>query len=212
MTNAKELRQRARAQIKGRYAFYLLPVGIVFLVGAVANFLTGIANREGFAESYRILSWVLPLVSFLVFLLISNPMAVGLCRLFLLGAKKEPNPAELVTPFRRKYFRTVKNLLFTLLKILCWTLILIVPGVKKLLDYAMVPFILAEEPELDDEDVCEKSKTMMQGNRWRLVKLLLSFWPWLILAIVTMGLGLLLLWPYLHAALAQFYLEIKNEN
>ena len=146
----------------------------------------------------------------MVFLLVANPMAVGLCRLFLLGTGKEPNPAELAAPFRRKYFRTVKNLLFTLLKILCWTLILIVPGVKKLLDYAMVPFILAEEPELDDEDVCEKSKAMMQGNRWRLVKLLLSFWLWLILAIATMGLGLLFLWPYLHAALAQFYLEVKQ--
>ena len=210
MTNAKELRRRARAQLKGRYAVYLLPVVILSLVDAAANFLTGIANREGFVETYRILSWVLPLVSFLVFLLVSNPMAVGLCRLFLLGAKTEPNPAELVSPFRRKYFRTVKNLLFTLLKILCWTLILIVPGVKKLLDYAMAPFILAEEPELDDEDVCEKSKTMMQGNRWRLVKLLLSFWLWLIPAVLTMGLGLLFLWPYLHAALAQFYLEVKQ--
>ena len=70
MTNAKELRRRARAQLKGRYAVYLLPVVILSLVDAAANFLTGIANREGFVETYRILSWVLPLVSFLVFLLV----------------------------------------------------------------------------------------------------------------------------------------------
>ena len=103
-------------------------------------------------------------------------------------------------------------MLLVLLKILCWSLVFVVPGILRLFQYALVPFVLAQHPEMDDEDACEASKMLMEGNKWRFCKLILSFFGWLILASCTFGLGILLLWPYLHGAYAQFYLAVKEEK
>lgn len=212
MIDSKEIRKRAREQLKGKYAVYLLPVAILFAVYATANTLTKLASGAGFAESRPMLSILLSLMSIFLFLFGSNPLFVGISGSFLKGNQQEPDPMDFLLVFRTRYFRTIKNMLLVQLKILCWTLILIAPGILRLFQYALVPFVLAEHPEMDDEDACEASKMLMQGNKWRFCKLMLSFLGWLILAACTFGLGILLLWPYLHGAYAQFYIAVKEEK
>lgn len=212
MITAKEIRKRAREQLKGKYVVYLLPIAMLFAVYTTANALTNLAAGAGFAESRRILSVLLPLTSVLLFLFGVHPLFVGISGSFLKGNSQEPQPMDFLLVFRNRYFRTVKNMLLVMLKILCWTLILIVPGILRLLEYAMVPFVLAEHPEMDDEDACNASKLLMKGNKWRFCKLVLSFLGWFLLAACTFGLGLLFLWPYLHGAYAQFYLAVKKEK
>ena len=51
--------------------------------------------------------------------------------------------------------------LFTFL----WCLLLIVPGIVKAYEYMMVPYILAENPDMSREEVFALSKQMMKGNK-----------------------------------------------
>ena len=55
------------------------------------------------------------------------------------------------------------------------------------------------------------SKEMMKGNKLNYFALNLSFIGWALLAMLTFGIGLFFLLPYINAALAEFYVEVKNQ-
>jgi len=93
--------------------------------------------------------------------------------------------------------------------ILLWTFLLIIPGIVAMYSYAMTDYILAEYPELSADEAITRSKQMMQGNRFRLFCLQLSFIGWDILCAFTFDIGDLWLRPYKRAATAAFYREIS---
>lgn len=93
-----------------------------------------------------------------------------------------------------------------------WGLLLIVPGIVKSLSYAMTPYIMAEEPNLNASEAIQKSMLMMEGHKWNLFLLHLSFLGWDILAALTAGIGNLILNPYKNAAMTAFYRELKGNH
>lgn len=76
----------------------------------------------------------------------------------------------------------------------------------------MVPYILAEEPTISSKEALARSKQMMCGNRWRLFCLEISFIGWIMLAILTLGVGTIWLNPYMSATRAAFYRELTLEQ
>ena len=74
----------------------------------------------------------------------------------------------------------------------------------------MVPYLLAENPSLRYKDALKASAAMMRGYKWRLVVLQLSFFLWLLLGTLLLGIGQIFVWPYINAALAQFYVHVKE--
>ena len=112
------------------------------------------------------------------------------------------------------YFPHWKNAAWTKLRkslfILGGFLLLVVPGILASFSYAMTEFVLAEDPELSAAEAMARSKELMEGNRWRLFCLELSFIGWGILSALTLGIGNLWLTPYSQAANAAFYREITG--
>lgn len=96
--------------------------------------------------------------------------------------------------------------------IFLWSLLLIIPGIVASYTYAMVPYILAEDPEMTASDAIAASKRMMEGNRWRLFCLEFSFIGWLFLCAFTLGIGNLFLTPYRAAAKAAFYRDLRGQS
>ncbi len=101
--------------------------------------------------------------------------------------------------------------MFTLLLIaIC---IFMIPAFIKSLQYSMVDYILAENPDTKRAEAIGRSKEMMVGNKWAFVKLELSFFGWAVLAsFVCCGLGIFVLNPYMEATYAQMYLEISGQG
>jgi len=93
-----------------------------------------------------------------------------------------------------------------------WGLLLVIPGIVKSLSYAMTPFIMAEQPELSASEAIQKSMLMMDGHKWDLFVLELSFIGWSIMAAMTFNIGNLVLNPYKNAAITAFYRELKQEH
>jgi len=114
------------------------------------------------------------------------------------------------------YFRWFKTAFcarfLTGLFIFLWSLLLIIPGIVASYTYAMVPYILAEDPDMTASDAIAVSKRMMEGNRWRLFCLEFSFIGWIILSAFTLGIGNLFLTPYRAAAKAAFYRDLRGQN
>ena len=96
--------------------------------------------------------------------------------------------------------------------IFLWSLLLVIPGIIAGFSYAMAPYILYENPGMSASEAIAASKKMMDGNKWRLFCLNLSFIGWAILATLTSGIGYLFLNPYMEASYAAFYEELKREQ
>lgn len=88
----------------------------------------------------------------------------------------------------------------------------VVVTTMKQYSYAMTPYILYENPGMNAMKAIEESKKLMNGNRWRLFCLAISFIGWGFLCVFTCGIGALWLKPYQEAAYAAFYREIKRER
>jgi uncharacterized membrane protein len=88
----------------------------------------------------------------------------------------------------------------------------IVPGIIKSFEYAIIPYILADDAEISSKEAFKKAKEMMAGNKWRLFKLEFSFIGWGVLCVLTLGIGTFFLIPYINAATAEFYAELKTNK
>lgn len=87
-----------------------------------------------------------------------------------------------------------------------------IPAIIAMYRYAMMPYLLAEFPDLTVMDAMRESKRLMQGNKYRLFCLGLSFWAWHILACLTLLIGYLWLTPYINASRAAFYLDVTGRS
>ncbi len=93
-----------------------------------------------------------------------------------------------------------------------WSLLLIVPGIIKSLSYSMTYFIMLEDPNIAPNDARKKSMQMMEGHKWQLFCLQISFIGWILLSILTLGILLLWINPFIDVAMAEFYNKLKNPN
>lgn len=89
--------------------------------------------------------------------------------------------------------------------------LLLIPGLILGLAYSLVPFILHDRPELNPISVLCESRMMMYGHKWELFLLILSFFGWLILAVFTLGIGMLWLAPYMAMTIVKFYEQLRAE-
>ena len=96
------------------------------------------------------------------------------------------------------------------IRVMLWSLLFVIPGIVASYSYAMVGFVLADHPEMSASEALAESKRIMRGNRWRLFCLNLSFIGWSFLCVFTFGIGYLWLLPYIQAANAAFYREVKS--
>lgn len=109
------------------------------------------------------------------------------------------------------WLHVVWGMILSTIYIFLWTLLLIIPGIIKSYSYALTPYILVEHPEMSANEAIEESMRLMDGHKFDLFYLQLSFIGWAILSILSLGLGFFWLFPYQMTAQAAFYRDIKNE-
>lgn len=108
------------------------------------------------------------------------------------------------------WLHVVWGMILSTIYIFLWTLLLIIPGIIKSYSYALTPYILVEHPEMSANEAIEESMSLMDGHKFDLFYLQLSFIGWAILSILSLGLGFFWLIPYQMTAQAAFYRDIKN--
>ena len=227
MLNSKELRTKAWDSLKGKYwrAF-----GVVIVTGLLCSIgmgaVTGSQNLIDVVNMVEpnemdstmkigalvlmCVSLVLGIIGLLLNIFIANPISVGCSNYFIKNTDSKPAFGEVFSGFKNKYGRNCGTLFLAAIKIILWSLLFVIPGIIKTYEYAILPYILADDAEISSKDAFKKAKQMMQGNKWRLFKLNLSFFGWFVLCVLTLGLGTFFLIPYVDAANAEFYVELKN--
>ncbi len=90
------------------------------------------------------------------------------------------------------------------------TLLLLIPVIIKSLSYFCTKYILADSPNVGAIEALTLSKKMMDGYKWKLFVLGLTFIGWVLLSQLTIGiLYIFYTGPYMGAAFAGFYDEVK---
>lgn len=146
-------------------------------------------------------------------ILIANVVQVGCNRYFVENREHKTEIGQLFYGFKGgRYGSVVWIMFFKNLSIFLWSLLLIVPGIIKSFAYMMVPYITAENTELDRKRVMQMSEDMMRGHKMEAFILELSFIGWEILGAFTWGLvNVFWTMPYKKATYAEFYSALKAE-
>ena len=234
MLVAQDFKERALAALRGKWG---LAVGTGFVASLLGAY-TALGNsssssnsdEEDIRYSVEMLQKMLPeeiftlivtifnvlvivvIVYAIILFVIGGPISLGYAKFNLnLVDGNSPQFSDLFSQFSRLGEGLVMQLLRSLL-IFLWALLFVIPGIIATYRYAMAPYILYENPGMSAYEAIQRSKELMEGNKWRLFCLSFSFIGWRILAIFTLGIGLLWVIPYEEAAYAAFYREIVRER
>lgn len=141
---------------------------------------------------------------------IFNPLEVGCKKYYLRNLNEPAQVGNIGYAFDNNYKNITKTMFFRDLFTVLWTLLFIIPGIVKSYEYQMIPYLLADNPQMTKEQAFEESKRMMQGQKWKAFVLDLSFIGWNILSALTLGiLGLFYVQPYMDATHAALYEALR---
>ncbi len=219
--SSKELKSLAKWALKGRWATAigasLLSLFVVNIPPIVLNFILGPDMWSNVVDAYT--------------MLINGPMQLGLTMVFLnIFRKRATNPMEIFYGFEFLLKAVVLQIWMGLL-IGLQTLCFVIPGVIAAIRYSLAFFILADNPRKRPLVCITESKFLMQGNKMKMFKLILSFFGiyalavtpmalamnffptdnWMVYQLVILATGMLpcFIEPYVQVTMAAFY-EIAN--
>lgn len=144
-------------------------------------------------------------------LLITGPLMAGMASFFLAYARKDSD-AKIETLFNgfydfgQTFLIGLMMSLFTFL----WSLLFVIPGIVKSYAYSMAYYIKKDNPSYSWQECMDESQRMMQGKKWQLFCLDLSFIGWLVLGALCLGVGTLWVAPYMESARANFYASMAE--
>ncbi len=78
-------------------------------------------------------------------------------------------------------------------------------GVFKALQYSQTLYLLLDHPELEAFEAIKQSKAIMAGRKVELLRLHLTFIPWYLTALITAGISLFFVLPYVFLTLSGYH-------
>ncbi len=237
MWTRKELKQKAKAGLKLNYWKAVLVCGIIlpflsigsgssssslslskkdFILSASSAFNLGLRSRSlvSMVMGAVVLMFIILAVISLIIIkaLLTNPLEVGIAKFELNALNSEANVSDIGSGFDVSYKRNAKAMFIFYLYIFIGVIIFVIPGVILSYQLMMVPFILVENPDVDRKQAFTMSREMMKGNKWKAFVLDLSFLPWAILSIITLGIvNIFYVSPYIRLTHAALYEAIKKQ-
>ena len=187
----------------------ILKAEYVDLIQAVEDFIPDNVLPSMFSSILTILSGGF-FVGLLSSIFIGNVISVGEQNYFIKNHYENPAINEIFQGFKGNYLNVVKIMFIMELKIMLWLLLLVVPGIIKAYEYSMIPYLLAENPNITMDEAFSLSKQMTTGQKMNLFVLDLSFLGWYFLGFLCFGIGALFVKPYDVAAFTEVYLILKE--
>ena len=231
--SSKELKALAREALLGQYGSL---IGAMFLLGMFSVILESVPvtithNRED--TTSLIIQFVVTLIiSVLVYLLqigmtvivlhMTRRQAYGLSDLFY-TFRAHPDRFIIVSVIQIgiSMILQIPAYIFLLLypgdtikRILLYLLLLLAGSIVSfivLLGFTLADLLLIDNESLGAIDAIRQSWAMMHGNKGRFFYLQISFFGLALLCILTLGIGMLWLYPYMMTTEAFFYLDLTGE-
>lgn len=214
-----ELTAQARRLLDGRWG---LPMGFCLLAGLIS-----------------VASGALPYIGWIPQLILAGPLELGVIVFFLTFNRGGQGDLGMLFVGFKSFGQALGTYLLTVLLVIAWMLlvaslgivlvivgavsdapvlvILGIPlilagyvlGIVKQLAYSQAMFLIADDSSLGPLDAISRSVQLMDGRKAKLFCLWLRFLGWALLCILTLGIGLLWLVPYMNTTFARFYDDLQ---
>lgn len=189
MTSIGEMKKIAKAQLDGKW---LLTTGVLVVGSLILS-----------AVSF----------TFVGTLLLMGVIEFGFCAYMLSVTRNDGSDfGKLVSGFNRFGDTCVTGILKGLYTAL-WSLLFVIPGIIKQYSYAMTMYIMHDNPGISANDAITKSREMMDGHKFDLFLLDLSFIGWWLLGVLTFGILIIFyVEPYYQVTRANFYEQLRMDS
>ena len=180
---------------------------IVTAVAAIAS-VTGSEN-----VGVMILIVLGALLMFSFWFLIQNTFSVVMRRVFMEGILYKRVTAQRFLFLLRikKWLKAARTMFVKYVLYSLWCLTIVGIAVKHY-SYYLVPYIVAENPDMTARQAITLSRRMMKGHKWECFVFEVTFIGWEILGILTMGIfNVFFTNPYKTAAFTQYYAALRAE-
>lgn len=223
MFNRIELKNRGKYAFRLNY-WYCVVAGLIFSLITAGSSNNGRDSAESIRNGdffFNRISGLIILAVLIIALatnfLVRNTLEVGVSGFFARNAisaefnQGKTSLSTIIDPFKYNYINTVVVMFMYEIIIALWSLLLIIPGIYKSYEYRMVPYIIADDPNVSWQEALRISKNMMNGNKMDAFVMDLSFLGWHLLGLLTLGI-LDVFWtcPYQCATNAELYLLLKK--
>ena len=142
---------------------------------------------------------------------IGTAVEVGAVKYFINNRNGQGEVSDIFYAFReQRYFRIVGAMAWRALFQFLWSLLFIIPGIVKYFAYYLVPYILADNPDIGYDRALKLSMAMTKGFKMEIFVLELSFIGWYLLGTLCFGVGVLFVHPYRAATIAEMYTLLKD--
>ena len=165
-----------------------------------------------FLAIFGIIIVLIMIIGTLLSIFVFNPLRVGGYNYFNRLHEGTSKFTNIFGGFKHGHYgASVRNMFLKDLYEFLWSMLFIIPGIIKSYSYWMVPYLTADNPNLSASRAFEISKKTMKGDKWHTFVLQLSFIGWVLLCILSFGVGAYFLAPYQEATYAELYATLKQK-
>ena len=195
-----QIMKEAQESLKGKWGISIAACLIAGVITIMITILGGYLINEDWGGN-------------LLSLFVTPPIGVGLALFFLnIHSGNKLEIKTIFNPFKDVWLNSVLAYFMMIVIILIGFLLFFIPGVIATLMFSQVLYIIAEDNKIDPYNALVKSKKMMEGNKWKLFKIMLIILLLAIVCILTLGIGFIWLAPYQNAVYAKFYNLLKESK
>ena len=206
----------ARETLEGRWGEAAVMALIVLIIAAVCSVPSVLSPFLGLEDMNSLLfrSSADGLTT-LISLLVVSPLEFAMYNVLLAMARGQMEEDRALGTmfdfFKTDWVRYVKAIILEMVIIIPVSLITLgIGGIILSYAYQMVPYLMRDYPEIGAREALRLSRELMRGHKWDLFVLQFTFIGWIILSILTAGIGFIWLMPYMATAQAHFYQDLKD--
>lgn len=201
MKTPYEYRAQAREVLQNRWGDAAIAAAVIFVLASICS-LPSLSN-----------SWFGHIGTLLSLLLVPVSYSFSISLLRATRRDEEKLLEGTLSTAKKMYSNLfVAGLLSTLIISVLSVLTLGIAGVIFAYAYRMVPYLMHDYPELTPREALKVSREMMKGHKWDLFVLDITFIGWILLSILTLGIGMLFVTPYMQVASALFYDDLRAKT
>lgn len=198
--NRIEIKEKAKVLVKENFKSFWQGYLIILAISLLCNFTIELLLDKG-SMLYNCFTLV---VSFF-----TSTLSVGFTYYVLKMVREEEVEREDLFKFMGNILPIAAISILMMVFVLLGMVLFIIPGIIVALGYAMVFYLYVENQEYTPMDYLSQSRELMKGYKWDYFVFELSFLGWILLGVITFGIGLIWVIPYVTISQTIYYDELK---
>ena len=225
MFDRKKYKSFAKQQLQGRWGIPILITVIITIITcifAIPDMIRTISESSNVMASENIDQYILAMselsssntsfISTIIQAIVAGILSLASLNVYIqMTRSPEPVSFSLFIEGLNNWFKATLATLWQFIWLFLWSLLFIIPGVIKSIEYSMMFYIIAEYKNISVTKAMKISMIITKGHKMDIFLLELSFIGWVLLSCLTLGLGLIILEPYVELTHVNTFHDLLQE-